>query len=487
MTQRETRHRVLVVEDDPSTSRALGRFLELIGCEVLSAQDGEQAVAMARGQRPDLVLTDLGLPKLDGYGVLDVLQAKLPEIPVIVMTGSGQIASAVRAMRAGADNYLEKPLDFEALSVAIERALERRRLRAEAESFFALSPDMLCIAGFDGSFKRLNAAWERTLGWTPEELRARPWTELVHPDDQEAMAARTEELRGGRATLSFETRTICKDGSCKWLLWSAGPVRGTETIHAVARDMTEEKRAEQELRHAKTEAESANRELEAFSYSVAHDLRAPLRAIEGFSEALQEDHGGDLRPEGMEYLRRVCASARHMAGLIDALLELSRVSRAGLLRAPVDLCALAQGICARLQEASPGRHVEVTVQGGLRAMGDANLLGAVLQNLLGNAWKFTSKRPIAHVEVGSETEDGRTVFFVRDDGAGFDQAYASRLFGAFQRLHSHAEFEGSGIGLATVRRIVRRHGGEVWARAEVDRGATFYFTLESPPAEETRR
>jgi light-regulated signal transduction histidine kinase (bacteriophytochrome) len=252
-------------------------------------------------------------------------------------------------------------------------------------------------------------------------------------------------------------------------------------ICCVATDITDRKLRDQELRRAVEAAEAANRELESFSYSVAHDLRAPLRSIDGFGQALVEDYADRLDAQGLKYLGYVRESAQHMAQLIDDLLTLSRVSRGELVRTPVDLSAICRGIAGRLAAAQPGRRVEVTVQAGVVAHGDARLLRAALENLFGNAWKFTGKRAEAHIEFGAELGARPPVYHVRDDGAGFDMAYAGKLFGVFQRLHSAREFEGTGIGLATVERIVRRHGGRVWAEGEIGRGACFYFTLEPGP------
>lgn len=232
-----------------------------------------------------------------------------------------------------------------------------------------------------------------------------------------------------------------------------------------------------ELQKATEAAESANRELEAFSYSVAHDLRAPLRGLDGFSQALLEDYSDKLDDEGKGYLARLRAGAQRMARLIDDLLTLSRVSRNELTRSDVDLTALATSIAERLIAASHGRAIELTVEPKLRANADARLLAAALENLLGNAVKFTSKRSLARIEVGVTEIDGDSAFFVRDNGAGFDMAYANKLFGAFQRLHAVQDYEGTGIGLATVQRIVSRHGGRVWPEAKLDEGACFYFTL----------
>lgn len=240
-------------------------------------------------------------------------------------------------------------------------------------------------------------------------------------------------------------------------------------------------RTSKDLEDANRELEGTNRELESFSYSVSHDLRAPLRSIDGFSQILQEDYEDVLDGEGLDYLGRVRAASGHMATLIDDLLDLSRVGRRPLRREPVDLSGMVTGIVEDLREAEPGRKVEFVAGRGLKAYGDVSLLKVALENLLGNAWKFTAREPEARIEFGADSDPGpgflAPVYYVKDNGAGFDQAYADKLFGAFQRLHGQEEFEGTGIGLATVARIVHRHGGRVWAEGEVGGGAAFYFTL----------
>ncbi len=233
-----------------------------------------------------------------------------------------------------------------------------------------------------------------------------------------------------------------------------------------------------ELLEAKNiELNATIEELEAFSYTVAHDLRAPLARIDGFSQALLEFQNDKLDDEGKRYLQRVRTSAQRMCGLVDELMSLSRVTRAEMRRERVDLSALALSVGADLKQRDPSREVELTVQPDLWALGDAGLLYSALFNLLDNAWKFTSKRPSARVEFGAIEKNGTPVYFVRDDGAGFDMACSQRLFQAFQRLHAASEYAGNGIGLATVARIVKRHGGRVWAEGSIGRGATFYFSL----------
>ncbi len=231
------------------------------------------------------------------------------------------------------------------------------------------------------------------------------------------------------------------------------------------------------LRRNAAELLAANTELDAFAYSVSHDLRAPLRSIDGFSQILLEDYSGTLDAAGRESLQRVRAASQRMGTLIDDLLKLARVTRVEIRTEDVDLSGMAREIAAELQRATPERLVEFAIAPGLSARGDARLLRVALDNLLRNSWKYTAKQAQPRIEFASIAANGERAFMVRDNGAGFDMQYADKLFGVFQRLHSPAEFEGTGVGLATVRRIITRHGGRIWAEGVVDRGATFYFTL----------
>jgi light-regulated signal transduction histidine kinase (bacteriophytochrome) len=260
----------------------------------------------------------------------------------------------------------------------------------------------------------------------------------------------------------------------------------TETLLAETQRQAQELvRARQAQEERAEAAENAARELDAFSYSVAHDLRAPLRSIDGFSQALLEDYLDRLDETGRRHLRFVRESAQQMAQLIDDLLTLSRVTRSDLQREPLDLARIANASIEKLRQAQPHRQVEIVIQAEhCEAKGDPRLLSVVLDNLLGNAWKFTGKNEQGRIEFGTMLRDGQRTYFVRDNGAGFDMAYANKLFGVFQRLHSASEYEGTGVGLAIVHRIIRRHAGRVWAEGRVGQGATFYFTLQDARDEE---
>ena len=251
----------------------------------------------------------------------------------------------------------------------------------------------------------------------------------------------------------------------------------TELEQRVADRTHELQERNEALRRNAAELLAANQELDAFAYSVSHDLRAPLRSIDGFSQVLLEDYAAQLDDGGRDALHRVRAATQRMGTLIDDLLKLARVTRAEMRTEVVDLSGMARDIADELQRATPARQVEFAIAPGLKARGDPRLLRVALENLLRNGWKYTAKQPRPRVEFGSIEVNGERPFMVRDNGAGFDMKYADKLFGVFQRLHSAAEFEGTGVGLATVRRIITRHGGRIWAESAVDQGATFYFTL----------
>ncbi|HWP94264.1 MAG TPA: PAS domain S-box protein [Gammaproteobacteria bacterium] len=387
------------------------------------------------------------------------------------------------------------------LVMALDVTERERNARAvrESESLKSaiLETALDCIVAIDESERiiEFNPAAEATFGFRKADVLGRDMVTLLIPERYRALhlSGFKRYLETGEARMvgrRVEVSALRSDGSeFPVEMTIAVTKRGGQRIFtAFIRDITERKRSEQQIRELNEyleqkviertqQYEAVNKELEAFSYSVSHDLRAPLRAIDGFSLALQEDCAGALDENGKRYLARIRAATQRMGVLIDDLLNLARVSRTELRRTSVDLSRLALEIVGRYREKDPSRMVHVEIQRDIVVNADSGLAKIVLENLLGNAWKFTSRTADARIEMGVIDRESEQIVFVRDNGAGFDMRYADKLFGAFQRLHSLEEFEGTGVGLATVQRIVNRHGGRIWAEAEPGKGATFYFTF----------
>jgi len=378
---------------------------------------------------------------------------------------------------------------------------EQRRteeLLEESESRFRImadgAPVLLWMAGQDGNCTFFNQSWLAFTGRTLEMEYGVGWAAGVHAEDFQRCMTVYMDAFVERRDFRMEYRLRRSDGQFRWILDTGRPRFASdgsfEGYIGSCIDITELRESSAALRRLNDELEDrvedrtaelkhANAELEAFSYSVSHDLRAPLRAIDGFSNILMELHGPSLDENGRHYLGRICKGAGRMGELIDDLLNLSKLNRVELKPVRVDLGPIARTVVEEHRKLDPDRHVEVLIGDGLSATGDPGLLRIVLENLVGNSWKFTRATPEARIEVGCRRSDfRRPVFFVRDNGAGFDMAYADKLFGAFQRLHHESEFEGTGIGLATVARIIHRHGGKIWAEGAPGRGATFSFTLK---------
>jgi len=405
------------------------------------------------------------------------------------------------------------------VAVARQRAeTELLRNRAIFENLFESLPGLYLVLAPDLKIVAVSDAYLKATMTKREEIVGRGLFDVFPDNPNDPAATGTANLRASldrvRRAAAADTMAIQKydirrpDGTFEERYWSPinSPVLGvnrrieyiihrvedvTEFVHqksqpagntAQMRARMEQMEAEifqssQKVQAANQQLKAANQELEAFSYSVSHDLRAPLRAIDGFSQALLEDYPDRLDDQGRQYLARVRAATQRMAELIDDMLQLSRVTRAEMHCETVDLSALAGSVVDDLRRAEPERQVEVAVPPGLKAEGDPKLLRIALVNLLANAWKFTGHQPSAHIEFGELNSGTERAFYVRDNGVGFDMAYADKLFGAFQRLHAMGEFPGTGIGLATVQRIINRHGGRVWAEAAVNQGATFFFAL----------
>jgi signal transduction histidine kinase len=417
---------LLIVDDYASNRKLLRAQLEAEGHAVSEAANGVEALQVLDREAVDAVISDILMPNMDGFRLCqEIRKSGKPScgLPVILYTSTyNSPGDRQLAESVGADGYVLKPAPTPVILAALREAQRKATDRVLQEA--PLHDETYVLQQYNEMLVRKLETRNTQLQETLVELRA------AH--DEIVELNRSLELR-------VEQRTA--------------------------------------------ELNDANKELEAFSYTVSHDLRAPLRAMGGLSEVLLQDHAGGLDPQGRGFLELIVKSVERMRELIDALLRLSRVGRSDLKLERIDLTQVAREALGDLKWEHADRRVDVLIEDGLAAEGDVRLIRLVVQNLLENAWKYTRDKPNARIEIGAIALEAQPAFFVRDNGAGFDMKHAESLFAPFKRLHREEEFPGIGIGLATVQRIVARHGGRVWAEGAVDRGATFYFTLPAPASD----
>ncbi|WP_310567838.1 response regulator [Hydrogenophaga sp.] len=490
--------RILVVEDESIVAFNLQQRLEQLGYDVPAiAVSGQESLDLVDETRPDLVLMDIHIQgNMDGIEVASRLR-ETHAVPVIYLTAYSEDSTLERARKTLPYGYLLKPFSERELHATIQMAFERHRLESDLLHHQrllqqALDAADMGVVDLDADTRRFNAsARTNALFGCPEDATPTLADLLacVDPSEREALAAKFEESLVSLRRFSEEFRLLTQNTTARWIridakVWSGRRMTG------VVQDVSSRKQAEHRLRllndglenlvnERTAELKQSLKELEAFSYSVAHDLRAPLRAIVGFSRELVREHPTDLGDDGLDLLNRIATAGQRMSALIDALLHMARLNQMPLQLRVVDISHMASEIAAQLMEAEPDRVVQIRVSPNLEAMADPTLVHSLLDNLLRNAWKFSARSPVARIDVGVRTVHGETVFFVRDNGCGFDMASADRLFGAFQRLHRDDEYAGTGIGLTIVQRIVMRHGGRVWAYSEPGQGAAFHFTLSN--------
>ncbi len=521
---------ILVIDDSVTYREALRTALEAGGHTVVTAGSGEEGLRLTADHHPSAVIVDGVLPGIDGATVIRRirLDAALRGVPCLLLTGSEEMGAELRALDAGADAFARKEEDAGVILAKLAAVLRRASAAPPGDDTASLLGPKKVLAVDDSAtyLHELAGAlrgegYDVALARSGEEaieLLAVQRVDCILLDLLMPGMGGHEACRRIKATplvrdLPLIMLTAMEDRAAMIQGFGAGAddyiakSADFEVLRARVRAQLRRKQFEDEHRRIRDELlcaelsaaaersarelaetraalaeelERKNRELEAFSYSVSHDLRAPLRGIDGFSQALLEDYADKLDARGQDYLRRTRAAAQRMGGLIDDLLQLSRVGRMELSRDRTDLSHLARSVAEEVGRREPDRQVDVDVQARLVAEADGRLIRIVFDNLLGNAWKFTARTERARIQVGAEERDGTTAYFVRDNGAGFSMEYAHKLFQPFQRLHSEADFRGTGIGLATVYRIVDRHGGRVWAEGAVGQGATFYFTLPNP-------
>ncbi len=522
---------ILVIDDSLTFREQLRGSLQDAGYAVIVANSGEEGLRLAAVLRPTAAIVDGILPGIDGATVIRRmrLDAALRRLPCLLLTASEESSAEIQAFDAGADAFVRKDDDLGIILARLKATLRAAHAQDRHREPLSLQGPKKILAVDDsetflqeiGSTLR-NDGYEVVLARSGEEaldLLAVEPVECILLDLMMPGIGGEETCRRIKtAAVTRDTPVIMLTGVEDRNAMIQGLSAGADDYLTKSRDFdvlrarllaqirrkqfedenrlireqllrkemeATEARAAREVAEVRAalveELEQKNAELEAFSYSVAHDLRAPLRSVDGFSAVLQDNYSDKLDEEGKKYLQFVRQSAQHMTELIDDLLSLSRVTRSEFHRQEVDLTIIAYSVIDRLRQASPDRSVEFVISGNLSAMGDARLLTIALENLLGNAWKFTRNRPLGKIEFSSADLAGRKTFIIRDNGAGFEMTYAGKLFGVFQRLHSTDEFEGTGIGLATVQRVIRRHGGKIWAEGRVDDGAAFFFTLTEEP------
>lgn len=512
---------ILIVDDEISNRKLLELLLRHEGYCTQSAANGKEALVAVAEQAPDLILLDVTMPDMDGYQVARLLKANSAtfNIPIIMVTAHTDRSTRMAALDAGAEEFLTKPVDRVELGLRVRNLLRlkefsdfqqnhsrileqevqartaelqrfRKAMDASADAIFLVNRSTM-------RFVDLNSTAGNMLGYTSAELCELCPSQIHEATTREQLESLYDAVIGGDSTHELiEISLRRKDGSELQAEMNRQALQsGADWIVVdVVRDITERKRAQEEIlrlnvgleervQQRTAQLQEANQELEAFSYSVSHDLRSPLGTIDNFCLLLGKPIGSDVASErGQHYVARIRATVQQMVGLIDALLSLAQVSRTSLHWDSVDLSEMTQTLLNGYRESEPDRVVQFDIQPDLMVQGDQRLLLQVLENLLGNAWKFSRRQAQTRIALRCESgPGGEAVYAIQDNGAGFDMAHSEKLFGAFQRLHSVSEFPGTGIGLATVQKIITRHGGRIWAESVPDQGATFHFTLASMP------
>ena len=491
--------RLLAVDDSITYLQELGSQLRQEGYDVVLATSGEEALELLAVQPVDCILLDLIMPGLSGQETCRRIKQRVEwrNIPVVMLTARDDRDPMIEGINAGADDYIAKSADFDVLKARLRAQLRRKHfedenrrireqlVRRETEARFQrlIHSNIIgvILGDIGGRLTDANDTFLTMLGYSRAELESGKlrWDEQAPSEWREQTKTAVEQLRSVGSATPYENEYFRKDGSRLPTMVGLVLMEDSDTVAGFVLDRTEHRLAEEKLKRYAVALEESNRELESFSYSVSHDLRAPLRHVQGYIELLtRETAASQLSDKAQRYLQTITDASIEMGQLIDDLLAFSRMNQVTLHESHVGLDGLVQATVRDLETATQGRNIDWNIAPLPQVIGDPSALKQVLVNLIGNAVKYSRPRDPAQIEIGcAGEEDGRMILFVRDNGVGFDMQYAHKLFGVFQRLHRADEFEGTGIGLAIVQRVIARHHGRVWAEGTLDRGATFYFTL----------
>ena len=509
---------ILLVDDTPDKLLALEAALGDMAENMVRAESGSEALRLVLRRDFAVILLDINMPGMDGFETASLIRQRKSSAhtPIIFITSfSTADVEVYRGYSLGAVDYLFTPVTPEVLrskvSVFVELAKKNREIQHQAEAlrraeeermqrkldetnarlewetrrnhFFRLSIELLAIASYEGVFTQTNPTWQKTLGYGESELHGQALQDFIHPDDLTATNEIIGNILKAETSLYFENRFRAKNGSYRWLGWTIAPFAAEGLLYIFARDMTERRERENEIRRLNGDLEQRtlslqllNQELESFSYSLAHDLRTPLRSITAYSEMMAGGEAGELTSEAMKMVRTIQRNSGRMTQLMDDFLAFFRVARKDVKQEKIVMTAIAREAIATVSVDSK-RQVDFKVGMLPPSKGDPAMILQVLVNLISNAVKFTALKEKAEIEIGCLSDRVPAVYYIKDNGVGFNMKYYSRLFGVFERLHRREEFDGTGIGLAIVQKIVQRHGGSVWAESVIDNGATFYFTL----------
>jgi PAS domain S-box-containing protein len=511
---------ILLVDDRADKLLAIESILSSLGQNIVKARSGKEALRYILQQDFAVILLDVSMPCMDGFETASIIRkrANSEHTPIIFITSiSNSENNIALGYSLGAVDYMLTPIVPEILRTKVSafvelfrkselikqqseelRRLEERKFKKELSDvsdrlevetrrnrFFTLAIDLLAIASFEDYFIQLNPVWSTTLGFDTEELKSRSLIEFVHPEDRAATTERLMRLKMGSAPTYFENRYRCRDGSFRWLGWTAAPFPEEQLVYIFARDITERKASESEIKGLNGELErriqsltELNTELESFGYSISHDLRAPLRSIRSFAQFLREHSGPAMDQESSDYLRRVESAAKYMDLLLLDLLQYSRLNATDLEMVPVDLDGAVRDVVASIEKEIEERKARVEVRGPLGCVrAHPATVRQVFYNLISNGLKFVLSEQPPQIEIRAEPRGAVTRVWVVDSGIGIAPQFHQKIFGLFQRLHSHESYPGTGIGLALVRKGVERMGGAVGLESDVGQGTRFWFEL----------